>query len=299
LRVLLFVVLCACGRIGFANEVDAAAATDTVATGDAVDPLVVNPPFSVPVPVTELNSTDFEDDPTLSTDQLEILFTSTRPGGVGLTDLWAATRMTATAAWGTPSNVAELNTAANESNPELSSDGLTLVFSRGGAGDQDLYLATRSSPLAAWGPATRIDELSIVGAHDFAASRTAAGDAIYFSSNRTTGNLELYTSTRAAGMWSTPTPIAELAAPGTDTGPHVMLAGNVVWFASDRTGTSGAQDIWVAINDGPGTPFSTVVHVVELATADDDTDPCLSVDGRAIYFARTDASGTNIYMATR
>jgi len=61
------------------------------------------------------------------TDGREILFGSTRAGAGGL-DLWISTRRSVHDAWSPPANLVLLNSAANDQQPSLSSDGRTLLL---------------------------------------------------------------------------------------------------------------------------------------------------------------------------
>lgn len=96
-------------------------------------------PWSAPVPVTELNSDDVESEPWPDGPQTTIVLGSRRPGGAGGTDLYEARRATADDPFGAPMPIVELNTDANDTDPWLSPDGRTLVFTRG----DDLYITTR------------------------------------------------------------------------------------------------------------------------------------------------------------
>jgi hypothetical protein len=101
-------------------------------------------------PVTELNSSVVDGDPTVSHDGKEVFFWSQRPGGLGLTDLWTATRQNAHDQWSSPENLGSaINTAGPDLTPGLSRDGRTLVWSagfaaRGGLGMTDIWMSTRT-----------------------------------------------------------------------------------------------------------------------------------------------------------
>ena len=103
-------------------------------------------PTSTPQPIAELN-TEFSDFGAEVTDnEREMLFVSTRPGGLGGNDLWRTTRLTKHAAWRTPENIVPLNTTLNDRHPSLSNHGRTLIFSSnrpGGVGSDDLWITTR------------------------------------------------------------------------------------------------------------------------------------------------------------
>ena len=86
--------------------------------------------------------------PTLRHDGKEVYFWSSRPGSLGSTDLWMATRRNAKDTWSTPVNAgAPLNSSSNEVTPSLSFDGRALIFASGrpgGLGSNDLWVVGRT-----------------------------------------------------------------------------------------------------------------------------------------------------------
>ena len=83
----------------------------------------------------------------LSHDAKEIFFFSTRAGGMGSNDIWTSTRQNANYPWSPPRNVASLNTTASDVTPNLSFDGLTMIFGSnrpGAMGANDLWITTRT-----------------------------------------------------------------------------------------------------------------------------------------------------------
>lgn len=108
-------------------------------------------------PVEELNSAGFADfGPTVSLDGTEIVFSSTRPGGIPRppgtnpfqdADLWTSTRPSVHHPWSQPVNVgAPVNSERADITPNLSRDGRTLLFASiraGGAGAQDIWVSVR------------------------------------------------------------------------------------------------------------------------------------------------------------
>jgi len=94
-----------------------------------------------------VNSPQWDGPPSLSADALTLLFKSDRPGGVGGRDLWMCTRVSRETAFDQPVNLgATVNSGAAEAAPDLSADGLTLLFQSDrprGYGDYDLWLCMR------------------------------------------------------------------------------------------------------------------------------------------------------------
>jgi len=78
----------------------------------------------------EINSPSHETSPSISADGLSLYFGSDRAGGSGEFDLWVTTRPTRYAAWGPAVNLGpQVNSEYAETDPSISSDGLSLYFS--------------------------------------------------------------------------------------------------------------------------------------------------------------------------
>ena len=85
-------------------------------------------------------------DPTISADGLMLFFSSLRPGVSGGTDLWMTRRSTIDGPWSEPVNLGPtINSGWWEYQPEISSDGRTLLFCSNrddGHGDHDIWQAS-------------------------------------------------------------------------------------------------------------------------------------------------------------
>src|SRR5215218_7908806 len=99
--------------------------------------------------VPGVNSAFDDGQPNVRRDALEIFFFSTRPGTLGMADIYAAAREKARDEWGTPVNLGpSVNSASAETRPSLSWDGTTLYFGStrpGGEGASDIYVTTRAA----------------------------------------------------------------------------------------------------------------------------------------------------------
>ena len=107
-------------------------------------------PLEPGVPVAELNHpTALDGLGDVRAGGRELIFWSTRPGGLGLADIWVATRPNIHHPWSTPQNLGvPVNTSFGELGPRLSSRGGILFFSataaRGSLGFQDIWMSTRT-----------------------------------------------------------------------------------------------------------------------------------------------------------
>lgn len=106
--------------------------------------------FQEPELVEGVNSAGQDGQPFLSDDSRELYFYSNRAGGFGGNDIWVASRTKAKDAWGAPTNLGpNVNSAAPETRPSLSSDGATLYFGTTraapvGEGSSDVFVSTRA-----------------------------------------------------------------------------------------------------------------------------------------------------------
>ena len=120
------------------NSIDLALATLVAGTGYVIEPPTGN--------LRNVNlSTSFEGYPVISKNGLAIYFASDRPG-VGLLDIYVATRGSKTDPFNAPVIVENVNSSANDYPGFISEDGCRLYLSSarvGGVGGQDLYVATR------------------------------------------------------------------------------------------------------------------------------------------------------------
>lgn len=110
--------------------------------------------FGAATPIVELNDAGANDiQPNVRKDGREVVFSSTRGGGLGGPDIWSATRESVADPWSAPVNLGpNVNTGLGESRPSLSWDGEQLLFGRagpvgtgeGGTGASDIYVSTRA-----------------------------------------------------------------------------------------------------------------------------------------------------------
>lgn len=94
--------------------------------------------------VTELDSASAEPHPTMTSSELEIIFASDAPGGLGGTDLWIARRDDVALPFAAPTPITELNSPNNDVCPSIFRDGSTLVYNYDSDGVSDIWAASRT-----------------------------------------------------------------------------------------------------------------------------------------------------------
>jgi hypothetical protein len=100
--------------------------------------------FSNPLPVPGLPTTTSLSFPAVSADQLELYFEVSVSGS---SDIYVARRTNRAESFGPAQKVVEVNSASEEADVEISTDGTTLWFASsrpGGAGSYDIYFAVRA-----------------------------------------------------------------------------------------------------------------------------------------------------------
>ena len=197
--------------------------------------------------------------------------------------------------WSSPVNLGSpLNTAAEESAPAFSDDGLSLYFNRNPNlpedNDEDLYVSRRSTRREEWGDPVPLVTINTPAFHERNATLSRDGLLLFFSSSRPGGfgGLDLYVSRRMDRNddqgWSTPVnlgPAVNSAA--ADVGPAYVEdegGSTVLYFTSNRPAPAGfgAADIYVSrlVADGS---FGPAVLVQELSSPSGDARPAIRADG--------------------
>lgn len=286
MRFVVVVALAGCGRCDF----DLNSQPDT--------PLG---PFGTPIAVSELNDTDVDDDPSLTGDMLEIYFDSARVGGLGNGDIYVATRASVDVPFSAPRLVSELASPADDTSPDVTSDGLTMYFSSARvAGDRDLFVSTRPDRGSTWSPPARIEELT-TSTPEISAVESADRTRLYFSTSRASTSQDIYLATRAVvgAPWVVDGPVMSLAEPTAGESQHWINANETIIYISSDRPTSGLLHIWKATRASRDDAFGTPELVTELTSEAEDSDPWLSPDGHTIYFASKRLGQYDIFMATR
>lgn len=233
----------------------------------ACDP---NKPFGKPQGVTELTSMSGEGGAKLSTDGLTVYFTSTRNGPL---DIFFATRSSVATIFGPATNIPFVNGMPPRAYPTLTGDALTIVYENAMMGTlMQSTRATMSDPFPAAQPV--FNEVGDAFPH-----LVPDGSALYFSHSSMMSPTRLNRSEKN-GVYQPGAPISGLAQGGqwVDVGPAVTPDERTIYFGSNRPGSTGAVDVWVARRKAKTDPFGTAALVSELSTPQIDIPTWISPD---------------------
>jgi WD40-like Beta Propeller Repeat len=313
MKVACFVVLMlgACGEVTDPNKLPDAPLAGSDAEIDA--PIDAPPPrcdpskpFGTATAVAELNSTAQDLSPWLTADELTVYFASSRAGGVGVFDIYLATRTDRTAAWSAPALVAGVNTINSEMRPVLTGDGLTMYAEQenNGGPTRQITVATRASTTAGF---SALAPVTILNDADIDASPFVLADhsALYMTSRRGgANNIQVYRATRQGNAFSAPTLVAGTMLDVFDDHIAVALTPDelTLYFASDRTGGAGGVDVWRTTRSSLAVGFGTPTPVTELNGASSDTPFWISADNCVMYMTKivgTTAAFNRIFVATK
>jgi hypothetical protein len=275
-----------------------------------------------------VNSTFADFDPFISKDGLSLYFAAGRGrGGFGQRDLWVSRRASRNAPWGSPKNLGPtINTAVHEVKPTLSPDGRRLYFASdrlGGFGAFDLYVSRRHDTHDdfGWQPPVNLGSGINTTANEESAMTFFEDDETdvtiaYFVSDRLDGigEEDIYATTLLSnGTFGPVTLVQELSTPSFDHDPAIRRDGLEMFLASDRPGTYGADDIWVATRECTADAWSAPVNLGPLVNTPtrpsdeeqaNDWRPSLSSDGTTLYFNSAFRAGNlsdmfDIWVTTR
>jgi hypothetical protein len=202
--------------------------------------------------------------------------------------------------WSAPVNIGPaINTAANEANPTLSPDGLSLYFTSdraGGFGLTDIWVSQRACEDCPWGSPVNLGPPINTASTDIAPSISIDGHLLFFASGRdpTGGIGDIYLSRRANPKddfgWGDPVRLGpEVNTSAFEAGPEYLQAAEDgpinLYFGRQPVG--GQFDMYMIAVTRDGETRGPAVPISELNTPFSETGPTLRTDGREVLFFST------------
>jgi hypothetical protein len=257
-----------------------------------------------------VNSSANEHPAGMTADGLSLYFSSRRPGGYsGWYDIYVSTRPTRDDPWEEPVNLGPaINTVNSDFEPDITPDGLILVFVRIGTGvpDWDIWMSTRPTRDDPWGQRVNLGRTVNSPDSDMDPTISADGRTLYLSSRRPGGQGEsdIWMTTRPTrnDPWAEPVNLGPpVNSSSTEACSHITADGRMLLFYSRRPGGYGDADLWMTRRPTVDHPWSEPVNLGPVInTVGSEAYAHISPDGQLLYF-RSDRpggqGGTDIWQA--
>ncbi len=287
---------------------DVDAAKDTSSTTDGADPDSArgdgsvdsgaascdpSSPFGAPVPVTELNTGEFEDGVSLAADELTVYFTRK-------SSLYQATRASKTLPFSGVGLVANANQPDTTKQAHLTHDGQVLYTVSTVSGNPVLYYSTFgvggfSAPAKVSGPSGVFNAMypylnaqKSISFYDFPTVPSGGGpvrDAIYTA------------TVVVPGAWSQPSRVEELFSSAGDRSPVLSADQKTLYFASRRNATN--DDIYATTRGSITAQWGAPTLLTSLSTPADDAPSWVSDDGCRLYIISSSPGNPDVFLAKR
>ncbi|RNI27941.1 hypothetical protein EFA69_17795 [Rufibacter immobilis] len=175
--------------------------------------------------------------------------------------------------------------------PVLTADQQALLFTaRQGNGPldhEDLYLAYRKN--GQWQAPVGVSKNINTELNEGAASLSGDGRVLVFTScNRqdSYGSCDLYISYREGNEWSAPKNMGRnVNTAAWDSQPSLSADGRTIYFASNRKGGQGGEDLWVTRQQEDGNWSIPVNLGPKVNTPGRENSPFLHASGNTLYYA--------------
>jgi hypothetical protein len=235
--------------------------------------------------VPGVNTSSTETDPCFANSDLTIVFTSDRSGGTGSDDLYIGTRGDATQPF-TVRELSELNSAAADSSPEISADGLTIYFSTARSGTGQIYTATRATTTDPFGAPSEVAAMSknpdnLKNAISVGVGSSTIAIVVF---DKGTGGNEADGYEYSGSAW-----VDQENLDGANGGPlpSDFTAPSLTPDAATVFYDSGSpSQIFMVTYDETSDTFSAPVNISELNLGTSDAAPEISADGTHLVFER-------------
>ena len=269
------------------------------------------PPRRTANELSSLNSSAREGIFSISRDGLEIFFASDRISGRTDLDIYRATRNSVTEQFGTPVNVAEVNTAADETGPSISADRLTLYFVRNvgtpSIPNYDLFTATRSAldqPFAAAQPISELNSPSNQLHPMPSDDELHLYYVLYINwGSGYTWELSMAARSSRGALFGPPTYLSTLNTPNYhESFPWISSDELTIIFSSTRPASKAGWNLWMATRTSVSDSFGAPVELSYVNTSGDEYDADISADGLTLTLSSTGYGGpgqTDFWQVTR
>ncbi|GAA4298740.1 hypothetical protein GCM10023183_07280 [Nibribacter koreensis] len=201
-----------------------------------------------------------------------------------------------------------VNAIGMQYSPVLTANQQSLLFTartgKGGLDDENLYLSLKKN--GEWQSPESISEVINSELNEGAATISADGRVLVFTScNRkdSFGSCDLYISYREGTTWSKPVNMgSKVNTAAWDSQPSLSADGRTIYFASNRKGGLGSEDIWVTHQLEDGTWMVPINAGSTINSPGREAAPFLHASNATLYFATDGRQGMgklDLFKATR
>ncbi len=248
-----------------------------------------------------VNSSASEQTPSLTSDELTLIFSSggpgltVRPGTQGSGGLWMTTRTSMESPWTTPVRVAALDTADGEIDGSITADGLEIIF----AVPTGTWTSTRTNTGAAWAAPVKLPAtINASNAYNYHGSISYDGLTLIFHRElfgAGQGDLFMSVRTNRSDPWPSAVTLPSQINTGGNGEAWACLSsdGHCLLFSRYAETNPNTADIYVSTRESLTSPWKTAIRLpspVNLSSAI-DIGPWLSLDSRRLYFCSSRAGG--------
>jgi hypothetical protein len=217
--------------------------------------------------------------------------------GGGNGDLWVLKRASVDDDWGPPVNLGPaVNGSQEDALASISADGLTLYFTSnrpGGSSLGNIYVTTRASRSAPWGPAVNMGPTINSSRGTCEPWISADGLELYFASYQSGGygGKDIWVARRATenDPWGVPANLGPVVNSAYGEGKPCLSPDGLLLFFEDlgrpRPGGYGDGDFWMTRRASLSDPWQTPVNLGPKVNGPGlEAIPRVSPDGRTLYF---------------
>jgi hypothetical protein len=214
------------------------------------------------------------------------------PASVGGSDGVSDAEVLGTGPFGGFRLIAELDSAFDEDDPAVSSDGLELFWASKRTGVSKIWSARRASRTDPWGAAQQVMELS-VSTDDKAPELSSDDLTIAFVVN---GNIAMSTRASRTATWSPPVVVLDVGS--VSAGTPALCNEDLRMYLRVEDGLA-IDHLHVTDRATTASPWPQPTPVMELNSATQDTGPWMSADCNRMYFDSDRMQNGDIFVAYR
>lgn len=198
-----------------------------------------------------------------------------------------------------------LNRFRNQYFPSLTADGQYMLYTvRNATGmdnEENLYYSEKSGQnwLEPQQVSTRINTKENEGA----SSISGDGKTLVYTYCTPTNGCDFYITKKVGKEWSQPNSLGgNVNSKGWESHPSLSADGRTLYFASERAGGFGREDIWVTTLDSTGNWTHPVNLGPTINSEDSEFTPFIHPNGTTLYFASRGLpgmGGSDLYLAEK